>query len=71
MMKTNFVKNESLPVIAEKMLDAAIPGIQIEFSPLEAQVAGAFIEDALTEKDAIESSIDSQTSGINEGVGDE
>ena len=47
-------------VIDEKMIDAAIPGAQTEFTPEEAEVVGAFIEDALNEIDVYESQIDSQ-----------
>lgn len=45
-------------VIQEKLLDAEIPGFQAEFDPLEAERLGAFKEDALSEQDALESSID-------------
>lgn len=42
----------------EKLLDAEVPGYQAEFDPDEAERAGAFIEDALTEQDAAESGDD-------------
>ncbi|MER0171838.1 MULTISPECIES: conjugal transfer protein TraD [Nitrosomonas] len=45
-------------VIQEKQLDAEIPGFQAEFDPLEAERLGAFKEDALTEQDALDSTID-------------
>lgn len=45
-------------IIQEKLLDAEIPGFQAEFYPLEAERLGAFTEDALSEQDALESSID-------------
>ena len=45
-------------VIQEKLLDAEIPGFQAEFDPLEAERLGAFKEDALTEQDALDSTID-------------
>ncbi|MDP1533662.1 MAG: hypothetical protein Q8L92_08795 [Rubrivivax sp.] len=45
-------------IIQEKLLDAEIPGFQAEFDPLEAERLGAFKEDALSEQDALESSID-------------
>ena len=45
-------------VIKEKLLDAEIPGFQAEFDPLEAERLGAFKEDALSEQDALESTID-------------
>ncbi|PTQ76806.1 hypothetical protein C8R26_11351 [Nitrosomonas oligotropha] len=45
-------------IIQEKLLDAEIPGFQAEFDPLEAERLGAFMEDALSEEDALESTID-------------
>ena len=45
-------------VIKEKLLDAEIPGFQAEFDPLEAEMLGAFEEDALSEQDALDSTID-------------
>ncbi|PTQ89951.1 hypothetical protein C8R30_13911 [Nitrosomonas nitrosa] len=45
-------------VIKEKLLDAEIPGFQAEFDPLEAERLGAFKEDALSEEDALDSTID-------------
>ena len=45
-------------IIQEKLLDAEIPGFQAEFDPLEAERLGAFKEDALTEQDALDSTID-------------
>jgi len=44
--------------VREKLADLLIPGFQAEFDPDEADQAGAFIEDALSEQDALESSID-------------
>lgn len=41
--------------LREKMGDAYIPGYHAEFAPEEADLAGAFIEDALTEQYAAES----------------
>jgi len=52
-------------VILEKLNDAQIPGFQAEFDPAEAQRLGAFEEDALSEEDALDSSID-----VNNGMGD-
>ena len=48
-------------VIKEKLLDAEMPGFQAEFDPLEAERLGAFKEDALTEQDALDSTIDHAT----------
>ena len=45
-------------VITDKLLDAEIPGFQAEFDPLEAERLGAFEEDALSEQDALDSTID-------------
>lgn len=42
----------------EKLLDAMTPGAVIEFEPSEAERAGAFVEDALGEEDALDSVID-------------
>ncbi len=55
----SLVGNEpSKEVIAEKLLDAQIPGFIAEFDPDEAEQVGAFTEDALSEQDALESDID-------------
>ncbi len=45
-------------VIREKLIDAMTPGFQAEFDPDEAEQAGAFIEDALSEEDAMASDVD-------------
>ena len=45
-------------VIAEKLKDALTPGYQVEFDPEEAEQAGAFVEDALSEQEAMESDVD-------------
>lgn len=39
-------------VIRQKLIDAEIPGAVVEFDPDEADRAGAFVEDALSEADA-------------------
>ena len=44
--------------LREKLNDALTPGYQAEFDPDEAEKAGAFAEDALSEQDAAESDID-------------
>lgn len=51
-------KNLTEDVIKAKLLDAMIPGFQAEFDPDEADQAGAFIEDALSEEDAMASDVD-------------
>jgi hypothetical protein len=45
-------------VVTEKLQDALTPGYQAEFDPEEADQAGAFFEDALSEQDAMESDAD-------------
>ena len=52
-------------IIQEKLLDAEIPGFQAEFDPLEAERLGAFTEDALSEEDALDSTID-QTAEVDD-----
>lgn len=42
----------------EKMTDILTPGYQAEFDPLEADNVGAFVEDAMSELDALESTDD-------------
>ncbi|EGQ8484966.1 conjugal transfer protein TraD [Vibrio diabolicus] len=44
--------------LQEKLEDAMTPGYQVEFDPMEAEKAGAFVEDALSEEDAEESTAD-------------
>jgi hypothetical protein len=44
--------------LREKLIDALTPGYQVEFDPDEAEQAGAFVEDALSEEDAMESNAD-------------
>ena len=39
-------------IIRQKLIDAEIPGAVIEFDPEEADRAGAFVEDAMSEEDA-------------------
>jgi hypothetical protein len=48
----------AVDVVAEKLQDALTPGYQAEFDPEEADQAGAFFEDALSEQDAMESDTD-------------
>lgn len=45
-------------VLQDKLADAEIPGAQIEFDPDEAEKLGAFVEDALSEEDALDASPD-------------
>ena len=50
---------DAVDILAEKLTDAMVPGAIVEFDPEEAEMAGAFVEDALSEADALESSVDS------------
>lgn len=45
-------------VLDQKLRDAMIPGFEVEFDPDEAERAGAFVEDALSEADARDGAID-------------
>ncbi len=45
-------------ILNQKLLDTQIPGFKAQFEPFEAEMLGAFTEDALNEKDALESAID-------------
>lgn len=45
-------------VLRDKLTDLLIPGYSVEFDPDEAEQAGAFQEDALSEQDAAESCLD-------------
>ena len=51
-------KKDAAQALLEKLADASTPGYQVEFDPEEAERAGAFIEDAVSEEDAMESSVD-------------
>ena len=50
-------------VLVNKLDDARIPGFEAEFDPDEAERAGAFLEDALSEADALDSCIDLDDEG--------
>lgn len=54
--KKNVTNNEDS--ISSKFTDAMTPGYQAEFDPEEAERAGAFVEDAISEQDASESDAD-------------
>lgn len=49
---------DELIAFQEKLIDALIPGFQVEFTPDEAIKAGACFEDALSEEDALSSTPD-------------
>ena len=48
----------ALQALHEKLADALTPGYLAEFDPDEAERAGAFAEDALSEREALESALD-------------
>ena len=50
-------------ILKDKLTDAMTPGFAPEFDPDEAERAGAFEEDALSEADALDSCIDSPDEG--------
>lgn len=50
--------NEINELLREKLLDAQAPGYEAEFSPEEAEMVGAFHENAISSQDAFESVID-------------
>ena len=52
------IDDETTPALREKLADALTPGYHAEFDPDEAAKAGAFVEDALSEADAIASDVD-------------
>lgn len=49
---------ELMDVISAKFEDLEIPGLVVEVSPIEADIMGAFYEDALNEHDAMEAIYD-------------
>lgn len=60
-MKTPKAKDidpADIQIIESKFLDALTPGFEAEFTVDEAEEAGAFREDALSEHDAKESAIE-------------
>lgn len=52
------IANPDESVVTGKLSDANTPTFQVEFDPEEAELAGAFSEDALNEEAAMESGID-------------
>ncbi|HHF7368214.1 TPA: hypothetical protein ACPSKY_003368 [Legionella bozemanae] len=51
-------ESELMDVISEQFEDLVIPGFLLEVSPIEADIMGAFVEDALNEEDAMEAMYD-------------
>jgi hypothetical protein len=52
------MKPKDAAVLHEKLIDALTLGYHAEFDPDEAENAGAFVEDALSEEDAVQSRLD-------------
>ena len=50
--------SDAAEALREKLSDMETPGFVVEFDPEEADLAGAFIEDAMSEVDARESAAD-------------
>ena len=50
-------------IVIEKLGDAMTPGVEVEFTPEEAENAGAFTEDAMSEEDAADSAGDAAELG--------
>jgi len=50
---------DAAEALREKLADMETPGFEAEFDPEEAELAGAFVEDALSEQDALDSGPDS------------
>ena len=59
---------KTLPVISESENDLKTPGVQVEYTPAEAERMGAFQETAMSESDAWESNADLAANG---GAGNE
>ncbi|HDV6632458.1 TPA: hypothetical protein RJX14_001250 [Legionella pneumophila] len=49
---------ELMDIISEKLDDLMVPGFIAEVTPIEAEIMGAFSEDALSEDDAKEAAYD-------------
>ena len=62
--KTMDIHKELQGIVNEKLDDAQTPGANVEFDPEEADLAGAFEENSMSEQDALESNID-QVSDFN------
>ncbi len=58
--ETDALLDEELEaLVGEKLLDAEeAPGIPIDFTPREAKLAGAFVDDAVNYDDALAASLD-------------
>ncbi len=50
-------KKDAAEALLEKLADMETPGYVVEFDPEEAVIVGAFVEDALSEEDALEATV--------------
>ena len=57
-MTVNSTNNATLGIVIEKLIDAETPGYWSEFTDEEAEMAGAFDEDAISEEAAYNASFD-------------
>ena len=57
--KPKDIDPQDIDIIESKFLDAQTPGFEAAFTLDEAEEAGAFVEDALSESDAKESAVGS------------
>ncbi len=57
--KPKDIDPQDIDIIESKFLDAQVPGFEAVFTLDEAEEAGAFAEDALSESDAKESAVGS------------
>jgi hypothetical protein len=57
-MNTEFENPIDSDVTLQKLADAENPGFIVEVDPVEAELLGAFVEDALTEQDALAGGVD-------------
>ena len=57
-MNTEFENQVDSFIALQKLADAANPGFIVDVDPDEADLLGAFVEDALSEQDALEGGAD-------------
>jgi hypothetical protein len=57
-MKTENETQGDLTIAKLKLADAHSPGFLVDVDPDEADILGAFVEDALTEQDAMDGCVD-------------
>lgn len=57
-MNTETENQNDTDITLQKLADANIPGFIVDVDPDEADLLGAFVEDALTEQDAMDGGVD-------------